>query len=105
MNRKNLTRKAALPVAILLVWSLDVPTVAAQVGQKSAAVKHPNLLLNPEEIEQIKLKVKEHAWAARLLDRVKAKAEKDGAAARSGARLRPDGRGQILRHRARAARV
>ena len=42
-------------------------------------VKHPNLLLNQAEIDQIKLKVCDHPWAARLLNRVKAKAEKDGA--------------------------
>jgi hypothetical protein len=38
------------------------------------------LTSNPKEIEQIKLKVREHAWAARLLDRAKATVEQDGAA-------------------------
>jgi hypothetical protein len=54
---------------------------AAQgAGRKGVDVRHPNLLLNRQEIEQVKHKVREHAWAARLLDRVKAKAEQDGAA-------------------------
>jgi hypothetical protein len=47
--------------------------------QKGVEVRHPNLLLDQQEIEQIKVKVREHAWAARLLDRVRAKAEQDGA--------------------------
>src|SRR2546428_8168832 len=46
---------------------------------KNVVVQHPNLLLNRTEIDQIKLKVRDHPWAARLLDRVKAKAEKDNA--------------------------
>jgi hypothetical protein len=36
-------------------------------------------LLNQAEIEQIKVKIREHGWAARLLELVKAKAEKDNA--------------------------
>src|SRR4029079_17662985 len=44
---------------------------------KSAGVRHPNLLLNRNEIEQVKLQIREEAWAAGLLDRVKAKAAKE----------------------------
>jgi len=45
--------------------------VSAALGQ----VKHPNLLLNGEEIEQIKLKVAEHDWATRLFERLKESAD------------------------------
>jgi hypothetical protein len=44
------------------------------VGRTPAAepaVKHPNLLLNRDEIEQVKAKIKDHAWAAQLFDRVR----------------------------------
>jgi len=41
-------------------------------------VAHPNLLLNRKEIEQIKVKVREQPWAARLLDRVKELAKNPG---------------------------
>jgi hypothetical protein len=40
-----------------------------QAERKSIAVQHPNLLLNRAEIDQIKIKVRDHAWAARLLAR------------------------------------
>ena len=39
-------------------------------------VKHPNLLLNQEEIEQIREKVQDCEWAARLFQKAKAMAEK-----------------------------
>ena len=41
-------------------------------------VRHPNLLLNPEEIEQVKAKVRERPWAAELLARVRALADENG---------------------------
>src|SRR5262245_49796374 len=40
-----------------------------------AAVKHPNLFLNAEEIAQIQRKISTQPWAARLFDKVKAAAE------------------------------
>jgi hypothetical protein len=80
VNRKTRVWKAALGVALLVVAALGAAAVAQESGRKGVAVRHPNLLLNPKEIEQIKLKIKEHAWAAQLLGRVKDKAEKDGAA-------------------------
>src|SRR5207249_6527423 len=52
---------------------------AAEDQPTSVVVQHPNLLRNRAEIDQSKLKVRDHPWAARLLDRVKAKAEKDNA--------------------------
>ena len=70
--------KAACGV-LLVLTAFGAAAVAQDAGQKSVAVRHPNLLLNKEEIEQVQLKVRDNAWAARLLDRVKAKAEKDDA--------------------------
>jgi hypothetical protein len=40
------------------------------------AVVHPNLLINQDEIDRIKLKIQEHEWAARLLEKLKGMAEK-----------------------------
>jgi len=64
---------------LLLATGFATPMVAQDADQKSVAVRHPNLLLNKMEIEQVRLKVRDNAWAARLLERVRAKAEKDGA--------------------------
>jgi hypothetical protein len=63
----------------LLVFASFAAIAAAEQESKSPAVRHPNLLLTRDEIEQVKVKVRENAWAARLLERVKTKAEKDGA--------------------------
>ena len=68
------------PLCLGLVLMICPPLAAQEAGRKGADVRHPNLLLNRQEIGQVKQKVREHAWAARLLDRVKAKAEQDGAA-------------------------
>jgi hypothetical protein len=77
--------KKPLPTISFMTWllvlaALAVPSPAQEASQKPVAVSHPNLLLNPNEIEQVKLKIKTHPWAARLLERVKAKAEKEEAA-------------------------
>ena len=40
------------------------------------AVVHPNLLINQDKIDQVKLKIQEHEWAARLLEKLKEMAEK-----------------------------
>src|SRR5512136_2221181 len=55
------------------------PNRSAPAGTRGNGVRHPNLLLNQGEIDQVKQKIREHDWAARLLERVKAKAEKDNA--------------------------
>jgi hypothetical protein len=60
-----------IPVLVALVAG---PAAAAE----PAKVKHPNLLLNQKEIEQVKAKIKEHRWAARLLGRVKKLADDPG---------------------------
>lgn len=52
--------------------------MALLIAASTQEVRHPNLLLNREEIEQTKVKVREHPWATQLLERVKSKAEKDG---------------------------
>src|SRR6266581_2265529 len=70
--------EVAWGAALFVIADLGVAT-AAEAQPKSVVVQHPNLLLNRTEIDQIKLKVRDHPWAARLLDRVKAKAEKDNA--------------------------
>src|SRR5262249_4629680 len=80
MDRKTRVWKAASGVALLVVAALRAAAVAQGSEPNGVAVRHPNLLLDQKEIEQVKLKIREHAWAARLLDRVKHKAEKDGAA-------------------------
>ena len=41
----------------------------------TAAVQHPNLLLNSREIEAIKLKVRSQPWAAALFEKLKAGAD------------------------------
>src|SRR5262249_45171217 len=65
--------------AILVFAAFGAAAAAQESKRHGVAVRHPNLLLDQKEIEQIKLKIRDHAWAARLLDRVKHKAENDGA--------------------------
>jgi hypothetical protein len=69
-------------VACGLATLLTVSRVCtAQIPErKPTALQHPNLLLTSTEIEQVKVKVREYPWAARLLDKVKAKADNDGPA-------------------------
>ena len=55
-----------------------------EVERKSVAVRHPNLLLNKAEIDEIKVRVRDHEWAARVARAVKAKAEKDNAVVEGG---------------------
>jgi hypothetical protein len=74
------TGKATPGLALLVVAAFGAAAAAQEAGRKGVAVRHPNLLLDRQEIEQVKVKVREHPWASRLLDRVRAKAEQDGAA-------------------------
>jgi hypothetical protein len=62
-----------------------VATVLAVLATRSPAwadgkpaVKHPNLLLNRDEIEQVKAKIKQYDWAATLFQRVKELADDRG---------------------------
>src|SRR5436190_11149230 len=66
-------------VLLLIFAACGARSMGAEAEQKTVVVRHPNLLLSPAEIEGVKLKVKELPWAAGLLERVKAKAQNDGA--------------------------
>src|SRR5438132_1882965 len=79
MNRNTRPWQAASGIALLIFAAFGAAAAAQAAERQSVAVRHPNLLLNQKEIAEIKLKIRERAWAARLLDRVKAKAETDGA--------------------------
>ena len=68
----------AAGISVIVAVLLDCRAEGQNPDAKGIAVQHPNLLLTKAEIDGIKLKVQEQPWAARLLDRVKAKAEKDG---------------------------
>jgi hypothetical protein len=65
--------RQALPLGHgpVLVAALTTLVLGARTPAAEPAVKHPNLLLNRDEIEQVKAKIKDHAWAAGLLDRVR----------------------------------
>jgi hypothetical protein len=65
-----------LPAWLLACLALLVPAIVASAAGHHP-VKHPNLLLNAEEIEHVKLKVREHPWAAELLGRLRALADDD----------------------------
>lgn len=73
----NIIRKTCLFICLVVLGALAMTALAADVV-------HPNLLLSQSEIEQVKLKIKEHPWAARLLERVKTKAEKEESALEAG---------------------
>jgi hypothetical protein len=76
-------RRAATWVALFIFAALANAAPARGADEERCPARHPNLLLNRQEIDEVKLKVKEHPWAARLLDRVKERADKDGAALES----------------------
>ena len=71
--------KAAF-TAVLLLGASFFPSAsgAPAAPDPPAAVKHPNLLLNREEIEQVKEKVQKHEWAKQLFQRVKELADDVG---------------------------
>src|SRR6188474_758358 len=79
MIQKLSRAKNAFVIALVVLATLVAGAAADENQPKSVAVRHPNLLLNKAEIEEIKLKVREHAWAAQLLERVKKKAEENDA--------------------------
>jgi hypothetical protein len=79
MKGQEFMRFVICAATALLLNSPLVFSAPVDLKQQPVAVRHPNLLLNPDELAQVKLKVQEQPWAARLLDRVKAKAEKDSA--------------------------
>ena len=67
-------RTAALLTSVAITLLFGARLAAAD----APAVKHPNLLLNREEIDQVKSKIKEHDWAAKLLERVRKLADSSG---------------------------
>ncbi|GBD35127.1 hypothetical protein HRbin36_00231 [bacterium HR36] len=68
----RLGRIAAL-VGLFLLWSLVVVP-----GDSPSRVRHPNLLLNRQELEEIRQKIEQQGWAAALFARVKALADEPG---------------------------
>ncbi len=71
------TKALVWAIGVALLWAWGCAAAAPEVARST--VRHPNLLLNQPEIEQIKQKIRDHGWAAQLLERVKAKAAKDDA--------------------------
>src|SRR5262249_24535469 len=63
---------------IVLAAASHLLLVASLQAGPNPTVKHPNLLLNREEIEQIKEKIRKYDWAAQLFARVKALADDRG---------------------------
>ena len=69
MRRHRWTRRLVEGTAACMLLAVALATAAR------AEVKHPNLLLNREEIEQTKRKIHDHKWAAELFERVKSMAD------------------------------
>jgi hypothetical protein len=66
------------PSHALLAFAFTfLPTTAIRADAPPTG-RHPNLLLNRAEIELVKKKIKDRAWAARLFERVKALADDHG---------------------------
>ena len=65
-------------LAILVACSAVLASATA--GETALPAKHPNLLLNREEINAIKIKVAENEWAAKLLEQAKEMAAKNDVA-------------------------
>src|SRR5262245_19964819 len=59
--------KVVFVVSLLIIAGFSASAADDDSKPKNIAVIHPNLLLNRTEIEQIKRKVQDHPWAARLL--------------------------------------
>jgi hypothetical protein len=55
-------------LALAIYLACHLPAIAGPMSK----VKHPNLLLNREEIEQAKAKIDAYPWTAALLERLKA---------------------------------
>ena len=62
MNRKTWPRNAASGMVILAfaAFAFGGAAAAQETKRKGVAVRHPNLLLDRKEIEQIRRKVREH---------------------------------------------
>ena len=60
-----------LPVLTMLIAGFCLPCALA------APVSHPNLLLNRDEIEQVKVKIAKYPWAAASLEKTREQALKE----------------------------
>jgi hypothetical protein len=60
-----------LPVLTMLITGFCLQCALA------APVSHPNLLLNRDEIEQVKAKIARYAWAAAALEKTREQAFKE----------------------------
>src|SRR5512138_1067691 len=59
-------------LVLAAVWLAGSGLAAAQTE-----AKHPNLFLNRAEIDQVKAKVKQHPWAASLLEQLRERSKKE----------------------------
>ncbi len=50
---------------------LEMVALFSAMAISAAPVKHPNLLLNPDEIAQVKMKIAKYPWAADALLKTK----------------------------------
>jgi hypothetical protein len=69
MNQQHL-----FPAKWFLLFAALLVTAGAGGNSLAAAppvVKHPNLLMNRDEIQQVQAKIKDHSWAARLFQKVR----------------------------------
>ena len=74
-HTKFLAANRTVLLAVCLCLGAGSPRAAADDRPR---VQHPNLLLNRQEIDADKAKIKQHPWAARLFDRVKKLADDNG---------------------------
>jgi len=73
----GLTRAVSIFVLVTIELAATTPaaTTPATADHGANPVKHPNLLLNRDEIEQVKRKIQTQPWAAALLEKLKAGSE------------------------------
>lgn len=70
-----LARESSFLLVTIVVVATQAATPPATADHGANPVKHPNLLLNRDEIAQIRRKIQTHPWAAALLEKLKAGAD------------------------------
>jgi hypothetical protein len=78
---QNTPNRLAAACAVLLLLVFVAFSPAAEPAAPPAtrnSVRHPNLLLNPSEIDEVKQKVQAEPWAGALLEKLKREAEGRG---------------------------
>jgi hypothetical protein len=70
-SRRQARRAKVRASACFWFLSLLVHVLGSGSAAAGSAARHPNLLLNREEIAKVKFKIDNQVWAARLFDRVK----------------------------------